>query len=60
MFDLLKTIFTILGAYGIVVISNQIVKVVVTLIMCNNHKLSDKKVNYITRMFYKDKNYRNR
>lgn len=58
MTEATKFIFFVLGSYGVVSIFNLIMKTVVTVIICRHPNLSNQKVNYITRMFYKDKSNR--
>lgn len=58
MLDFLKFIFSCLGTYGLYLILSHTIKFYAIYMVCHHPELSEKKVNYITRMLYKDKNYR--
>ena len=58
MLDFLKFIFSCLDTYGLYLILSHTIKFYAIYMVCRHPELSEKKVNYIIRMLYKDKNYR--
>lgn len=57
MLNFLKFIFSCLGTYGLYLILSHTIKFYAIYIICHHSELSDEKVNYITRMLYKNKSY---
>jgi len=51
----LTQLLKILGCTGVCYFGYLILKLVATILICKNPKLSDEKVKYITRMISKDK-----
>ena len=51
----LTQLFKVLGCTGLCYFGYLVLKLVVTILICKNPKLSDEKVKYITRMISKDK-----
>ena len=55
MLVVLTQLLKILGCAGLCYFGYLTLKLVVTILICKNPKLSDDKVKYITRMISKDK-----
>nr|DAX07987.1 MAG TPA: hypothetical protein [Bacteriophage sp.] len=55
MFDILTNVIRVLGCAGICYLGYLGLKLVVTILICKHPELSEKKVQYITRMVTKDK-----
>ncbi|HAU85337.1 MAG TPA: hypothetical protein DCW90_07505 [Lachnospiraceae bacterium] len=58
MLEVLTFVFSGLGTYGLYLILSHTIKFYAIHMVCKHSELSDEKVNYITRMLYKDKSYR--
>jgi len=55
LFDILTNVIRVLGCASICYLGYLGLKLVVTILICKHPELSEKKVQYITRMVTKDK-----